>query len=105
MSVVASDVNITGNLVAKGELRIDGEVSGDISCAFANIGETARVKGGIKAQRVVVSGTVNGTIKGAQVVLEPRAKVEGDILYTTITIAEGAVFDGGLKRAENPLAE
>ena len=56
------------------------------------------------AQKVVISGTISGTIKGEHVVLEPKSRVDGDILYTTIAIADGAAFDGGLKRSENPLA-
>ena len=105
MSVVASDVSITGNLAANGELRIDGEVLGDITCTSAIIGQGAKIRGGVKAERVVVSGNINGTIKGSHVVLEPPARVEGDILYTTIAIADGAAFDGGLKRQDNPLAD
>ena len=104
MSVVASDVSITGNLAAKGELRIDGEVKGDISCTSAIIGQTASIKGGVKAETVVVSGSLNGTIQANHVSLEPKARVEGEILYTTIAIADGAIFDGSLKNTKTPLS-
>ncbi len=103
-SVIATDVSITGNLSAKGALQIDGEVNGDIRCDTLTLGSTAKVKGGVVAQKVVISGSISGTIKGEHVVLEPDSRVDGDILYTTIAIADGAIFDGGLKRSQNPLA-
>jgi len=92
-----------GKLSFKDTVRIDGGFSGEISSENTLIvGETGVIEAQITSSVVVVSGTVKGDIQaGRQVVLHKSAKVDGDIETPSISIEEGAVFNGRLSMGKN----
>jgi cytoskeletal protein CcmA (bactofilin family) len=65
------------------------------------VGEQAVVNGSIAADTVRVFGQVHGAILGANVVLHPSAQVEGDIHSQSLTIEQGASFDGRSRKVTN----
>ncbi len=103
-SVIGKDLRIAGDkiiIVCQSRLQVDGEIVGDLAGREVVIGETASVTGSVSAESIEVRGRVDGAIKGQSVALLPSAKVEGDILHQVLTIAEGAQFDGRVKRAKD----
>ncbi|MEQ1713008.1 MAG: polymer-forming cytoskeletal protein [Hyphomicrobium sp.] len=103
-SVIAADLLISGNLVSKGEVQIDGEVQGDISGTHVVVGERARITGSIVADEVVVRGHVMGSIRGRRVMLQSSCHVEGDVYHQALAIEQGAFFEGKSRRSNDPLA-
>lgn len=104
-SLISSDLTITGNLVADGDVQIEGVIEGDIRSSMLTVGETAVIRGEIVADDVVVNGRVIGRIRGNKVRLSNSAHVQGDILHKSIAIEAGAHFEGSVQRAENPLGD
>lgn len=86
----------------KGTLRVNGNIQADLHCVELLIGEQAVIVGTITANRVAVSGRVNGAILGDSVVLHSTAHVDGDISSRTLSIAEGAIFDGRSRKFTDP---
>jgi cytoskeletal protein CcmA (bactofilin family) len=103
-SVIAPDLLISGNLISKGEVQIDGEVQGDISGTNVVVGERARITGSILADEVVVRGHVMGSIRGRRVMLQSSCHVEGDVYHQSLAIEQGAFFEGKSRRVQDPLA-
>ncbi len=96
-SVIGRDLTIMGEkitIVSKGTLEIDAEIQGDLGGVELVVGEHARIHGTVAAETVVVRGEVVGAVRGSQVTLQSGARVEGDIFYSTLSIEQGAVFDG-----------
>jgi cytoskeletal protein CcmA (bactofilin family) len=104
-SVIGPDLIISGNLVSKGEVQIDGEVQGDIQGTYVVIGEKARITGGIVAEEIVVRGHVMGSVRGKRVMLQSSSHVEGDIFHQALAIEQGAFFEGKSRRSDDPTAE
>jgi cytoskeletal protein CcmA (bactofilin family) len=103
-SVIGKDLHIGGEkiiIVCESRLQVDGEIVGDLAGREVIIGETASVTGSVAADTIEVHGKVNGAIRGAKVALKPSAKVDGDIVHQVLTIAEGAHFDGRVRRAKD----
>ena len=50
---------------------------------------------------IAVQGEVRGALKGSAVYLHATSKVDGDIVKQTLAIAEGAQFDGSVRRARD----
>ena len=94
---------ILGNLISKGEVLVEGEVQGDLNGSQIIIGEKAKVTGSIIADEVVVRGHVMGSIRGRKVVLQASSHVDGDIHHKTLSIEQGAFFEGKSRRAEDPI--
>lgn len=103
-SVIGPELQITGNLISRGEVQIDGEVNGDIHGSHVLVGERATVTGGIVADEVVVRGHVMGSVRGKRVLLQSTCRVEGDVYHLTLAIEQGAYFEGKSRRTEDPTA-
>ena len=101
-SVISNDLKIIGQgplkIITRGTLQVDGEVAGDVAGAEIIIGEQGKVTGTIAAERVIVCGTTSGVIRAMTVVLQASARVEAEIHHMSLTIEEGAEFDGRCRR-------
>lgn len=103
-SIIGEDLSVTGNIVSKGEVQIEGEIQGDIHCSSLVIGDKAQVTGGVVADDVVVRGRIAGSIRGLRVTLQASSHVEGDIYHQSLAIEQGAFFEGKSRRADDPTA-
>jgi len=102
--VIGSDLAIIGQkitIVSQGRVQIDGTIEGDVAGREVIVGETAQVTGTITANAVEIRGALRGAINAASVALLHSSLVEGDINHQTLTIAEGAQFDGRVRRPED----
>lgn len=104
-SIICADMKINGSVTSEGALQVDGQVEGDVSAQDITIGASGMITGEVKAEVVTVKGTIKGSIRGRKVELESGAKVEGDIVHTSLSIQANAVFEGQVKHAQDPLKE
>lgn len=96
MSVLGPDIHVMGNIEAIVDLHIEGKVTGDVRCATLVMGAESAVTGSITADRVRVSGVVEGAIETTDLAIESSARVKGDVTYSRIRIASGGVIEGSL---------
>jgi cytoskeletal protein CcmA (bactofilin family) len=108
-TLISAGTRIGGNVAFSGGLRIDGEVTGDVVARPGNpsvlvIGREGRVRGDIRAARVLVNGVVTGSICATELLeLQPCARVAGELRYAALEIHRGAVIEAALKH-EVPVA-
>ena len=69
-STIGEDLRITGNVSSKGEIHLDGEVHGDVSCVALVLGESATLEGNVTAEDVVIRGRLIGSVRGLRVTLQ-----------------------------------
>ena len=93
-SIIGDGIAVTGNIEAKVDLHIDGEVIGDVTCASLVQGPSSRIRGAIVAQAASLSGTVEGTIDAGDLVVSASARISGDVAYDNLTIEQGGHVDG-----------
>lgn len=98
MSMIGADIIITGNIEASVDLNIEGKVIGDVRCATLILGEESTVTGRIYADRVRVSGTVEGAVETKDLAIEATARVKGDVTYERLRVANGGTVEGQVKR-------
>ena len=103
-SVLGPDITIIGQqlvLKTKGSLLIAGQIQGDVHGESVTVGESGSVTGTITARIITIQGEARGALKGSQVILHASSRVDGDIVKQTLSIAEGAQFDGSVRRAKD----
>lgn len=96
-SVIGNDLSIEGQSITircKGSLRINGNIQADLHSHQLIVGQGAQIQGAIAADTIDVYGRVSGSILGTRVVLHRSAQVEGDIHSRSLSIEDGASFDG-----------
>ena len=100
-SILSVDLRLTGDVVTSGEVHVSGSVKGDIIAKKVTIGEGGSVIGAIEAESVHVAGALTGRLTAASVVLAATARVVADVTHVSLTIGEGAVFEGQSRRVDS----
>jgi cytoskeletal protein CcmA (bactofilin family) len=94
-TIVGDGTRVAGQVSAKGTIRIDGILEGDVDADWVVVGETGKILGNIRSRGVVVGGSVAGNIEAAETVeLMRGAKMTGEIHAPRLSVSEGAFFDG-----------
>ncbi len=104
LSVIGPDVRIVGDIITQGEMQIDGQVEGDITCQTLVVGEGARIAGEVSAETVRVHGELAGKINATTVVIAKSARVVGDVTHSTLEIEAGAHLEGHIIRKDGVTA-
>ena len=99
-SVISADCHILGNAMTEGALDIDGSIQGNVKAYSMTLRPNGRIEGDIIAEIVHIHGHVRGMIRAKQIHLFSTAHVEGILLHETLTIADGAYFDGKSSRTD-----
>lgn len=103
-SILGPDISIYGEqlvLKTKGSLLIQGHIEGDVHGETVTVDDGANVKGVITARTIAILGGVKGELKGSNVILHEHSTVDADIVQQRLTVAEGANFEGTVKKAKD----
>lgn len=99
-TLIGAGSRIDGDVRFSGGLRVDGVVSGNIVSDDAGtlvLSEEAVVEGEIRVAHAVINGQVTGPVHASDSLeLQAKARISGDVHYTTIEVHLGAVIDGRL---------
>ena len=97
-TIISEGSLISGELKFNGSVHIDGEVEGNIFCEkVVTVGKKGKVKGKITAEKIIVSGFVEGDADCTSIEIISGGKFIGEITYNEITIEPQGVFEGNLK--------
>ncbi|MBI2915772.1 MAG: polymer-forming cytoskeletal protein [Elusimicrobia bacterium] len=95
-TIIGAGTRIEGSLSSDGGIRIDGKLEGNVTeAAQVIVGEMGEVQGDVRSSVVVVGGKVIGNVQASESLeILSRAVIHGDIKAGSLTIAEGAAFEG-----------
>ena len=99
LSVIGKTLFVKGELEAAEDMLVEGRVEGSIkhTASQLTIGVSGVVNADIDAKNLVIEGTVEGNIVGAEsVVIRDSADVRGNVYTARISIADGAQFSGSV---------
>ena len=101
-SVIGPGINWLGDLRGRGGVRIEGTITGEIAISgLVVVGETGKVQTDeMKADTVIVAGTVKGNITCQKLEIRATGKVWGDIVTTSFSSEDGAFFRGQMRMEE-----
>jgi len=112
-TLIAEDVEITGDIVFTGGMRIDGLVKGDVvgraadgrGVALLVLSDKGRIEGSIRCGDAVINGIVTGDLDiEHRLELQSDARVRGTIRYKQLQMDVGASVSGHLVKAEDGVA-
>lgn len=95
-NLLAAGTTINGDVQTDCDLRLDGIMVGDLTCAGKVIlGPSAIVTGQVDCLNAEISGIVNGNVNAPeQLVLRSQAKILGNIRTSTLIVEGGSAFNG-----------
>ncbi len=91
-------MKIIGEVTSDEELFLDGDLDGKLHLRNRlTVGPNSKVNANIKAQEIIVFGTIKGNVESeSRVSLRTGASIVGDIKTAGIVIEDGAYFKGGI---------
>jgi len=96
VTIVGAGARLEGNVVSAGNLRIDGQVKGQINAdGDVVLSPQSQVEADIRSQNVSVAGRFKGNIlvKG-KAHLARGGRIDGNITSKTLVVEEGGIFHG-----------
>lgn len=98
-TVIGPDTHIKGEMHFDSTARILGSFEGRITAnGEIQIGEGAVCKASVEGETVIVDGMIEGDVSARdRITLNTQAKVLGDVVATTLVVAEGATFVGHVR--------
>lgn len=96
---ILSGTRIKGRVQGNEDIHVLGRIEGQIELeGRLTVEEGGVVKAEVRAERVVVSGTVVGNLTASDSIeLTATGRVQGDLRAPTVRVAEGARFSGLLE--------
>lgn len=99
MAVIGRSIQIVGDLRGDEDLRIEGDIEGNIHLPnhSLTIGAEGRIRADAYAKSVIIEGEIHGDIYGSEcVTIRAKARVMGNILAARVSLEEGARFKGSI---------
>ena len=101
-SVLGPTIQFKGELSADEDLIINGTVEGTIThMQKLTIGREGTVHANVDAQLVIIEGTIQGDVRADKSVsITQTAHIVGNIKAPSVTILEGAKFNGSVDMSD-----
>ena len=98
---------IIGTVIADSDIRIDGQLEGDLRCSGkVVIGEKGFLKGTIACQNAELLGKVEGKVEVHQTLaMRSTANMQGEVKTQTLIVEPNAVFNGSCVMAKPSAVE
>lgn len=96
INIIGAGTSITGDIISEGDMRIDGNLKGNLTIkGKVVVGTTGVVTGEVKCKNSDVEGKLEGKIFVEDLLsLKSSAKILGDISTNKLAIEPNAVFTG-----------
>lgn len=104
INLISAGTKITGDIIAEGDIRIDGSLKGNIkSKGRLVIGNSGSIEGEILCGTIEISGNFKGKISAAELLtMKSTAVVTGDIIATRLAVEPGSLFTGNCQMGPGP---
>ncbi len=92
---LGNGTKLVGDITAQNDIRIDGELEGNLNCSGKVIlGPKGIIKGHVDCQSAVIEGTISGSLKVKDLLqVKEAARISGEITTEKLMVQPGAVFN------------
>lgn len=95
-NLIGKGTVIEGNIIADGDLILEGIVRGDVTTKTKLIvGAGSVVEGNILADHAEVAGRVRGTVQASGLlIIKASSVIDGDVITKNLNVESGSTFNG-----------
>ena len=96
INIINEGTLIKGDISANGDIRIDGELIGNIDAkGRLVIGPKGKVDGEINCSNIEISGYIKGKITVSEILtMKASAHIYGDVVAGKLSVEPGSIFTG-----------
>ncbi|MDQ6958732.1 MAG: polymer-forming cytoskeletal protein [Mariprofundaceae bacterium] len=104
-TLIGEHSHFNGELSFEGAVRIDGKFEGNIRSTNEGtliVSEEAQIIGEVDVPNLLLHGTVRGNVRATKSLkIGPTGRLNGDVEYSIVSLAEGAAVNGRCNRIED----
>ena len=100
VSFISADLVVEGDIASKGEVSIEGNVTGNITCKNLIIKKGGLVRGNISSEEFSTEGSLEGNITSKTVLLREGSFSKTKVECDNLEILNGAKIRGTVKTSE-----
>ncbi|GMQ99894.1 MAG: polymer-forming cytoskeletal protein [Zetaproteobacteria bacterium] len=104
-TLIGEHSHFNGELSFEGAVRIDGKFEGNIRSTNEGtliVSEEAQIIGEVDVPNLLLHGTVRGNVRATKSLkIGPTGRLNGDVEYSVVSLAEGAAVNGRCNRIED----
>ena len=94
-TIIGRGTIFEGAMKVENSVRIDGVFKGELHCSGTlTISQSGEAHAQIEGTDIYVNGEVQGSVRADKVHLDSQARFVGEVFTSTLSITEGAVFQG-----------
>jgi cytoskeletal protein CcmA (bactofilin family) len=103
INIINEGTIIKGDIMANGDIRVDGELIGNIEAkGRLVIGPNGKVDGEINCNNIEVSGYIKGKVNVSEMLtMKASAKIYGDLVAGKLSVEPGSLFTGTCSMGDN----
>lgn len=103
-TLISKGCVVHGRIESDVFVRIDGHIKGDLNITEGLIiGEYGIIEGNIKAQEIMVFGTVNGSLTADSIDIKSSGNILGELHTNHLQVEPGAVYIGNVIMKNDPV--
>ncbi|MFI8416540.1 bactofilin family protein [Serratia sp. NPDC078593] len=92
---ISQGAQLSGTIEGQGNIIVEGKIEGNLTCSHqVRIEPTGHVNGEIRAQHIMINGSVEGRCYSDTLTIQPKGHMRGDIFTDEFSIEKGGVFVG-----------
>ncbi|HXE29694.1 MAG TPA: polymer-forming cytoskeletal protein [Stellaceae bacterium] len=99
-SILSEGFRVDGDIASSGEVHVAGTLIGNVVAGKVTLGESGSINGSVEAETAIINGALQGRLVAVNVILGRSAQVRADVVYCSMRIEPGAVFEGYSRRVE-----
>jgi len=104
-TLIGAHTRLSGELAFEGTVRIDGTFEGNIRASQDGtliVSESAEIRGEVQVPNLQLHGLIKGNVHAANSIeIGPKGRLNGDLEYRTIQLAEGGAINGRCTRIDD----
>ena len=96
VNIISEGTKIKGDVITNGDIRIDGELVGNIAVkGRLVIGPNGKIEGQITCNNIEISGYVKGKVTAGELLnMKASSQIVGDIVVGKLSVEPGSMFSG-----------
>lgn len=102
-TVISADTKIVGSIDTTQNLRVEGLIEGNITCAKLTVDAEGTINGDVLAESIVSNGTINGTVKTDMLRLNKTSRIDGGVVLKNWVVDSGAKVNATCHFTDHPI--
>ncbi len=104
ITILAKGTKVKGNIFAKGDIRIDGNVEGKVECSGKVVlGDQSSTEIDVDTESIDLNGAFKGAINASkQINIGPQGNISGELVTPSLVVEKGAVINSEIKMDTRP---